>query len=65
MNNKHEIKYFLIAARQLRKLGKTIVERKTYGGCTELRATLENSLNNVVIYQGCRGHMRLSVNFTI
>ena len=64
MNNKFTVTNFLLAARELRSLGKVVVKRNKYGGCTELRASLEGSDKNAVIYMGCLGHMRLSVNFT-
>ena len=63
MNNKFIVRNFLIAARELRDLGRVVVKRHKFGPCTELRATLEGSDKNVVIYMGCLGHMRLNVNF--
>ncbi len=63
MNNKFIVTNFLIASRELRKLGKVVIRRHKFGPCTELRARLENSDKNIVIYMGCRGHMSLSVNF--
>ena len=64
MNNKFTVRNFLIAARELRSLGTVVVKRHKFGGCTELRASLEGSDKNAVIYMGRLGHMSLNVNFT-
>lgn len=62
--NKNTINNFLKATRALRELGNVVTRRQIYGGCTELRVTLEGTDKNVVLYKGCRtNHLRLSVNF--
>ena len=64
MNNKSARTNFLHHARLLRSEGKGLtIERKTFGGCTELRAMQHGTKDSVALYMGALGHMRCSVAF--
>jgi hypothetical protein len=63
INNTFHTQNFLTYARQLRNEGEIKIERKKYGGCTELRATLVGTTDSVALYMGVLGHIRSSVEF--